>query len=770
MAPPETPNGPNDPSGGPGRSGPGAVGSGASGAGARGGSAARGRDPRLAPPRADAAGWGELDVRAVDTVRVLAADAVQKAGHGHPGTAMSLAPLAYLLFQQVMRHDPADDQWIGRDRFVLSCGHSSLTLYIQLYLSGYGMELSDLEALRTWGSATPGHPEYRHTRGVEITTGPLGQGLASAVGMAMGGRRERGLLDPDAPTGTSPFDHHVYVVASDGDLMEGVTSEASSLAGHQELGNLIVFYDSNHISIEDDTDISFSEDVTARYASYGWHVQTVDFTRTGDYVEDVDALLAAVEAAKAETGRPSLILLRTIIGWPAPTKQNTGKAHGSALGDEEVAATKKLLGFDPDADFAVEDDVLEHTRAVRERGAEAHRAWEPGYQEWRSAHPERAELLDRLREQRLPDGWTDSLPVFDADPKGIATRKASGDVLTALAPVLPELWGGSADLAGSNNTTMEGEPSFVPESKQTGEFPGNPYGRTLHFGIREHAMGAILNGIALQSLTRPYGGTFLIFSDYMRPAVRLAALMKLPVTYVWTHDSIGLGEDGPTHQPVEQLAALRAIPGLDVVRPADANETAVCWRTVLEHDDRPAGLALTRQPLPVLERGAGDGAYASAEGAARGGYVLVDSRGETPDVILVATGSEVHIALEARELLAADGHDARVVSLPCREWFAEQPYAYQDEVLPPGVRARVSVEAAVAQGWRDVVGDAGRMVSLEHFGASAPYERLYEEFGITPAAVAEAARDSIRAASGPVRPGGERPGAAPTEGGTGDAG
>ncbi|MFD3794523.1 transketolase [Streptomyces californicus] len=770
MAPPETPNGPNDPSGGPGRSGPGAGGSGASGAGAGGGSAARGRDPRLAPPRADAAGWGELDVRAVDTVRVLAADAVQKAGHGHPGTAMSLAPLAYLLFQQVMRHDPADDQWIGRDRFVLSCGHSSLTLYIQLYLSGYGMELSDLEALRTWGSATPGHPEYRHTRGVEITTGPLGQGLASAVGMAMGGRRERGLLDPDAPTGTSPFDHHVYVVASDGDLMEGVTSEASSLAGHQELGNLIVFYDSNHISIEDDTDISFSEDVTARYASYGWHVQTVDFTRTGDYVEDVDALLAAVEAAKAETGRPSLILLRTIIGWPAPTKQNTGKAHGSALGDEEVAATKKLLGFDPDADFAVEDDVLEHARAVRERGAEAHRAWEPGYQEWRSAHPERAELLDRLREQRLPDGWTDSLPVFDADPKGIATRKASGDVLTALAPVLPELWGGSADLAGSNNTTMEGEPSFVPESKQTGEFPGNPYGRTLHFGIREHAMGAILNGIALQSLTRPYGGTFLIFSDYMRPAVRLAALMKLPVTYVWTHDSIGLGEDGPTHQPVEQLAALRAIPGLDVVRPADANETAVCWRTVLEHDDRPAGLALTRQPLPVLERGAGDGAYASAEGAARGGYVLVDSRGETPDVILVATGSEVHIALEARELLAADGHDARVVSLPCREWFAEQPYAYQDEVLPPGVRARVSVEAAVAQGWRDVVGDAGRMVSLEHFGASAPYERLYEEFGITPAAVAEAARDSIHAASGPVRPGGERPGAAPTEGGTGDAG
>ncbi|MFI6551611.1 transketolase [Streptomyces griseus] len=752
MAPTEAPNGPNGPTD------------------AGGGRDARGRDPRLAPPLADAAGWGPLDVRAVDTVRALAADAVQKAGHGHPGTAMSLAPLAYLLFQQVMRHDPADDRWLGRDRFVLSCGHSSLTLYIQLYLSGYGMELDDLKALRTWGSITPGHPEYRHTRGVEITTGPLGQGLASAVGMAMAARRERGLLDPDAPVGTSPFDHHVYVVASDGDLMEGVTSEASSLAGHQELGNLVVFYDSNHISIEDDTDISFSEDVAARYAAYDWHVQTVDFTRTGDYVEDVDALLAAVEAAKSEHGRPSLIVLRTIIGWPAPTKQNTGKAHGSALGDDEVAATKKLLGFDPDADFSVEDDVLEHARAVVERGAAAHRAWEPRYQVWRAAHPERAALLDRLLEQKLPEGWADSLPVFDAGPKGIATRKASGDVLTALAPVLPELWGGSADLAGSNNTTMEGEPSFVPERKQTGEFPGDPYGRTLHFGIREHAMGAILNGIALQSLTRPYGGTFLIFSDYMRPAVRLAALMKLPVTYVWTHDSIGLGEDGPTHQPVEQLAALRAIPGLDVVRPADANETSVCWRTVLEHHDRPAGLALTRQPLPVLKRGGSDGAYASAEGAVRGGYVLADSRGETPDVILVATGSEVHIALEARELLAAEGNDARVVSMPCREWFAEQPYAYQDEVLPPAVRARVSVEAAVAQGWRDVVGDAGRMVSLEHFGASAAYERLYEEFGITPRAVAEAARDSIRAAAGPVRPGGERPGAAPAEGGTGDVG
>ncbi|MFJ2645597.1 transketolase [Streptomyces sp. NPDC087420] len=734
-----------------------------------------GRAPELALPVAGQAGWDTVDVRAVDTVRVLAADAVQKVGNGHPGTAMSLAPLAYLLFQNVMRHDPADDQWLGRDRFVLSCGHSSLTLYIQLYLAGYGLELDDLRQLRTWGSATPGHPEYRHTRGVEITTGPLGQGFASAVGMAMAARRERGLLDPDAAPGSSPFDHHVYVVASDGDMMEGVTSEAASLAGHQELGNLVVVYDSNHISIEDNTDISFSEDVAARYAAYGWHVQTVDWTRTGDYVEDVDALLAAVKAAKAETSRPSFILLRTIIGWPAPTKRNTGKAHGSALGDEEVAATKSLLGFDPDRTFAVEDDVLARTRAVGERGREERAAWQSGYDAWRQANPERAVLLDRLLAQRLPDGWTRALPEFPADAKGMATRKASGEILTALAPVLPELWGGSADLAGSNNTTMEGEPSFVPSERQTEEFPGGPYGRTLHFGIREHAMGSILNGIALQSLTRPYGGTFLTFSDYMRPAVRLAALMKLPATYVWTHDSIGLGEDGPTHQPVEHLAALRAIPGLDVVRPGDANETTVCWRTILEHTDRPAGLVLTRQNLPVVDRAAGDapadgesGPYAPAEGAARGGYVLAHGSGDVPDVILVATGSEVQIALDARTRLHREGLSVRVVSMPCREWFATQPDAYQDEVLPPAVRARVSVEAAVGQGWREVVGDAGRIVSLEHYGASADYERLYSEFGITPEAVAAAAHASIRDAAAPPYPGGHQRTAAPSEGSTGD--
>ncbi|MFJ4715531.1 transketolase [Streptomyces sp. NPDC088785] len=730
-----------------------------------------GKRPRpgrsVTPPVAHDAGWDETDVRAVDTVRLLAADAVQKAGNGHPGTAMSLAPLAYLLFQNVMRHDPADDQWLGRDRFVLSCGHSSLTLYLQLCLAGYGLEVEDIAAYRTWGSTTPGHPEHRHTRGVEITTGPLGQGLASAVGMAMAARRERGLLDPDAEPGASPFDHHVYVIASDGDMMEGVTHEAASLAGHQELGNLVVFYDSNHISIEDDTDISFSEDVAARHAAYGWHVQTVDWTGTDAYTEDVDALLAAIDAAREDTGRPSLIVLRTLIGWPAPTKQNSGKAHGSALGEDEIAATKRLLGFDPDARFTLEDRVLARTRQARDRGRAARERWETLFAAWRDAHPRRAALLERLRAQRLPDGWADALPVFPADAKGMATRAASGAVLDALAPVLPELWGGSADLAGSNNTTMDGEPSFVPASRQTKDYKGGPYGRTLHFGIREHAMGAILNGIALQSLTRPYGGTFLTFSDYMRPAVRLAALMRLPATYVWTHDSIGLGEDGPTHQPVEQLAALRAVPGLDVVRPADANETAACWRAVLEHTDRPSGLILSRQSLPVLDRE--NGVYAAAGAAARGGYVLIDAaHGADPDVILVATGSEVHLALEARVLLSDDDLAVRVVSMPCREWFAEQPQEYRDRVLPPSVRARVSVEAGVGQGWREIVGDAGRIVGLEHYGASADQERLYREFGITPHAVAAAAHASVDDVRRPPRPGGRQQSGASVHGGTGD--
>ena len=684
--------------------------------------------------------WSQIDKRTVDLVRVLAMDAVQKAGSGHPGTAMSLAPAAYLLYQHVMRHDPADPAWPGRDRFVLSCGHSSLTLYIQLYLSGYpDMTLADLEALRTWGSRTPGHPEFWHTPGVEATTGPLGQGIAMAVGMAMAARRERGLLDPDAAPGTSPFDHHVYAFCSDGDIEEGISHEASSLAAHQELGNLVLIYDDNNISIEDDTNIAKSEDVAARYEAYGWHVQRVSWRRPGGYTEDVAALYAALQAARDHQGAPSLISLRTIIGWPAPDKQNTGAAHGSALGADEVAATKKILGFDPAVNFPVEDEAVTHARLVGERGKQAHAQWNEQFAAWAAANPERKALFDRLSARDLPDGWAGAIPAFEASEKGLATRSASGQVLNALAPVLPELWGGSADLAGSNDTTMKGEPSFIPAEHQTKMFPGNPFGRTLHFGIREFAMGAIMNGMTLHGLTRPYGGTFLVFSDYMRAAVRLAALMKQPATYVWTHDSIGLGEDGPTHQPVEHVWSLRAIPGLDVIRPADANETAVAWRTILEHTDRPAGLCLTRQAVPVFDRSV----LAPAELTARGGYVLAEAQGGTPQVILIGTGSEVQIALAARDQLQAGGVATRVVSMPCVEWFSEQDAAYRDEVLPPAVRARVSVEAGIALGWRQFVGDLGESVSLEHFGASADYRKLYEEFGITAEAVAQAARASL---------------------------
>ena len=691
--------------------------------------------------------WTELDQRAVDLIRVLAMDAVQKVGNGHPGTAMSLAPAVYTLFQRHLRHDPADPTWIGRDRFVLSAGHTSLTLYLQLYLSGYGLELDDLKALRTWGSLTPGHPEHGHTVGVETTTGPLGQGVGNAVGMAMAARRERGLLDPDAPGGESPFDHFVYCVASDGDMQEGISGEASSIAGHQQLGNLVLIYDDNKISIEDDTDIAFSEDVGKRYEAYGWHVQDVDWRRPdGTYVEDVAAFERALQAATAETGRPSFIRLRTIIAWPAPNAQNTGKAHGSALGAEEVAATKRVLGLDPDRTFEVDREVLEHARKVRERGQRLHAEWQRRFDAWAAANPEREALLDRLLSRTLPPGWAEALPSFPPDPKGMATRKASGEVLSAIAPVLPELWGGSADLAESNLTTPKGEPSFVPTEHQTKEFPGGPYGRVLHFGIREHGMGSILNGITLHGLTRPYGGTFLIFSDYMRPAVRLGSIMKLPVTYVWTHDSIGLGEDGPTHQPVEHLAALRAIPGLDVVRPADANETVVAWRTVLEHTDRPAGLCLTRQNVPTWDRSADspDGTTGDVEGTARGAYVLAEAAAKpTPDVIVIATGSEVSIAVEARKRLEDQGIATRVVSMPCREWFFEQDPAYRQAVLPTGVKARVSVEAAVAQGWRDLVGDAGEIVSLEHYGASANYQVLFEQFGFTPDRVVAAAHASL---------------------------
>ncbi|GGH34743.1 transketolase [Microbacterium album] len=690
--------------------------------------------------------WDEIDRRAVDTARVLAADAVEKVGNGHPGTAMSLAPAAYLLYQRVMRHDPADTRWAGRDRFILSAGHSSLTQYVQLYLGGFGLELDDLKSLRTWGSKTPGHPEYGHTDGVEITTGPLGQGLASAVGFAYAARYERGLFDPDAPAGESPFDHFVYVIASDGDIQEGVTNEASSLAGHQQLGNLVVIYDANQISIEDDTNVAFTEDVAARYEALGWHVQTVDWKKTGDYVEDVAELYAAIEAAKAETSQPSIIVLKTIIGWPSPGKQNTGKIHGSALGADELAATKKALGFDPEQTFVVADDVIAHTRSLAERGASARAEWQERFDAWATANPDRKALWDRLHAGELPEGIEDALPTFEPG-KDVSTRAASGQVINALAAQLPELWGGSADLAESNLTTIKGAPSFIPEKWSTGEWSGNPYGRVLHFGIREHAMGAIVNGIVLHGPTRAFGGTFLIFSDYMRPAVRLAALMDIPSIFVWTHDSVALGEDGPTHQPIEQLTALRAIPNLTVVRPADANETAVVWLEMLRRRRGPAGIALTRQNIPVFERGEGEASgdtLASAQGAARGAYVLAEAPGGTPDVIIVATGSEVQLAIAARETLAAEGVNARVVSAPALEWFAEQDEEYRESVLPASVTARVSVEAGLSLSWRDIVGDRGRSVSIEHFGASADYRTLFEKFGITAEAVVEAARQTLK--------------------------
>lgn len=677
--------------------------------------------------------WSDVDTKAVDTVRVLAADAVENCGSGHPGTAMSLAPLAYTLYQRVMNVDPQDTNWAGRDRFVLSCGHSSLTQYIQLYLGGFGLEMDDLKALRTWDSLTPGHPEYRHTKGVEITTGPLGQGLASAVGMAMAARRERGLFDPTAAEGESPFDHHIYVIASDGDLQEGVTSEASSIAGTQQLGNLIVFWDDNRISIEDNTEIAFNEDVVARYKAYGW--QTIEV----EAGEDVAAIEAAVAEAKKDTKRPTFIRVRTIIGFPAPTMMNTGAVHGAALGAAEVAATKTELGFDPEAHFAIDDEVIAHTRSLAERAAQKKAAWQVKFDEWAAANPENKALFDRLNSRELPAGYADELPTWDADEKGVATRKASEAALQALGKTLPELWGGSADLAGSNNTVIKGSPSFGPESISTETWSAEPYGRNLHFGIREHAMGSILNGISLHGGTRPYGGTFLIFSDYMRPAVRLAALMETDAYYVWTHDSIGLGEDGPTHQPVETLAALRAIPGLSVLRPADANETAQAWAAALEYKEGPKGLALTRQNVPVLE-GTKEKA---AEGVRRGGYVLVEGSKETPDVILMGSGSEVQLAVNAAKALEAEGVAARVVSVPCMDWFQEQNAEYIESVLPAAVTARVSVEAGIAMPWYRFLGTQGRAVSLEHFGASADYQTLFEKFGITTDAVVAAAKDSI---------------------------
>ena len=668
-------------------------------------------------------GWSEMDDRVVAYSRALAADAVQKVGNGHPGTAMSLAPVAYTLFQRHLVHDPSDPQWVGRDRFILSCGHSSLTLYTQLFLSGYGLELKDLQEFRTWGSLTPGHPEFGHTAGVEMTTGPLGQGVATAVGMAMAARFERGLLDPGAPAGTSVFDHSIWVICSDGDLQEGVSAEASSLAGTQELGALNVIYDDNRISIEGDTHNAFTEDVSARYRAYGWHV--IDVATAANGSVDIKALDAAMIAAKKETTKPSLIRLKSVIAWPAPKAQGTASSHGSALGDEEVAATKVALGLNPEESFAMPADVLAHARLVKDRAAKVRKVWDAKFETWQSTNPERSKLLERLRTKALPAGWDADIPTF-APGKDVATRAASGQVINAIAKHLPEFWGGSSDLAGSNNTSIEGGGSFLPA---TSAMKGaHPYGRIIHFGIREHAMGSILNGIALHGLTRAFGGTFAVFSDYMRPAVRLAALMNIPATFVWTHDSIGVGEDGPTHQPIEHFAALRAIPGLDVIRPGDANEVAESWKKILTRG-RAAGILLSRQNLPVLDRSQ----CAPATGTAKGAYILKDAA--NPQAILIATGSEVSLAIDVQSALAAQGIAVRVVSAPCLEWFSEQDQSYKDEVLPPSIKLKVSIEVGIAQGWHQLIGDGGITISLEHYGASADAKRLFKEFGFSVEAI-----------------------------------
>jgi transketolase len=660
-------------------------------------------------------------------------DSVQKAGHGHPGTAMSLAPVAYNLFQNHLIHDPADPNWLGRDRFVLSCGHSSLTLYIQLYFSGYGVELDDLKSFRTWNSLTPGHPEYGHTAGVEMTTGPLGAGVATAVGMAMAARYERGLLDSDAPAGKSIFDHNIWVICSDGDLQEGVSGEASSLAGTQELGNLKMIYDDNRISIEGDTHVAFTEDVSARYRAYGWNVIEVSTKSDGDV--DLPALDAAMIAAGNENAKPTLIRMHSVIAWPAPKARNTAESHGSALGAEEIAATKVLLGLNPEESFAAPAEVIAHVRKVKERGAAMRADWDKNFATWKSANPDRAALLARLVSKDLPAGWDKELPIF-APGKDVATRKASGDVIAAIAKVLPEFWGGSADLAGSNNTVISTAGSFLPASSAMEN--ANPYGRMIHFGIREHAMGSILNGVALHGLSRCFGGTFAVFSDYMRPAVRLAAIMDIASIFIWSHDSIGLGEDGPTHQPVEHLAALRAIPNFDVVRPGDANEVREAWKVILQRR-KPAGLLLSRQNLPVVDRSThGDVAL-----VAKGAYILKEASGSA-DVVLIATGSEVGVALATQDLLEAEGISTRVVSAPCLEWFKETDAAYQGQVIPKNAKLRVSIEAGIAQGWRDYIGDSGIAISLEHFGASASAGKLFTEFGFGPDVIAAKIQNALK--------------------------
>jgi len=683
--------------------------------------------------------WQPLDDQAVVIARALAMDAVQKVGNGHPGTAMSLAPVAYTLFQRILKHDPSNPNWIARDRFILSCGHSSLTLYIQLYLSGYGVELEDLKSFRTHNSRTPGHPEYGHTVGVETTTGPLGQGMANGVGMAMAARYEKGLLDPKNKTNL--FDHNIWVICSDGDLQEGVSAEASSLAGTQQLGNLKVIYDDNRISIEGDTHVAFTEDVSARYRAYGWDVIEVEAKKDGDV--DRDQLEIAMLKALGQKTKPVLIKLSTVIAWPAPNARGTSKSHGSALGADEVAATKIMLGLDPEKTFIAPDEVIAHTRSIKARAANLHSQWLMEFNKWQKENPQQNDLLSRLLENKLPKDWEKSLPEFSTE-KEIATRAACGKVIQAIAKILPEFWGGSADLADSNNTTIEGGGSFLPaNSKMVG---ANPFGRVIHFGIREHAMGAIINGAALHGLVKPFAGTFLVFSDYMRGAVRLSALMQLPVTYVWTHDSIGLGEDGPTHQPIEHLAALRAIPGFSVIRPADANEVSVCWGRIIS-DAKPVGLALSRQNLPVIDRNK----FTSAQGAVKGAYILAhgdDSNPNKCDVILIATGSEVALALAARDVLIGEEIKTQVVSAPSLEWFMEQPESYRNKVLPIGVKARVSIEAGVAQPWYQFIGDSGVAVSIEHFGASASAAILLREFGFTIENIVAAAKESLKKANG----------------------
>ena len=683
----------------------------------------------------------DLDRRTIAVSKALAADAVEKAGSGHPGTPISLASVAWLLYQREMVHDPFDPGWLGRDRFVLSIGHASLVQYIQLFLAGYDIDLSGFTAFRS-PAGLPGHPEFGEVAGVETTTGPLGAGFANAVGLAMAARREHGLLDAGVPLGESVFDHFVYTVLGDGCMQEGVSSEAASLAGTQRLGNLIAIYDDNDISIEGNTDIAFTEDPSARFEAYGWHVLDVDW-RTGPngYAEDLQALHEAIVAARAETERPSLIRLHTIIAWPSPTKQGQESSHGAKLGGEEVAGLKRALGLDPEQSFILPDDVVAHARKQAAESTRAARAvWDERFTAWQQANPDGAALLERLRAHRLPEGLQAALPTWEVG-QSLATRAASGKVLSALADVVPELWGGSSDLAGSNNTSMAGEPSFLPTPLAQADGDG-PFGRTIHFGVREHAMGSILNGIALDGLTRAYGGTFMVFSDYMRPAVRLAALMGIGSIFVWSHDSIGVGEDGPTHQPVEHLAALRAIPGLAVVRPGDANETAAAWAEILARPDQPAGIALSRQNLTVNAS-----ASAAAEGVRRGAYVLAEATdaggGQTdPEVVLIATGSEVGVAVAARDVLQEQGTPTRVVSAPCLEWFAQQDAAYRDQVLPAGA-AKVAVEAGIALGWREIVGDAGEIVSLDHYGASAAGTALFEEYGFTADNVAQRARQAL---------------------------